>query len=99
MLSTRRPAEAGAQPKRLDAALAELAAAIREEFGAKAAADPELPERLLSIKEAADALRIGRSTLYDQLDAGTIRSVRVGPRRRLFPVSAIAEYLSTRTVE
>lgn len=73
---------------RLDAALAELAAAIREEVRAEAAAGG--PDQLLSVGRAADRLGIGRTALYTELQAGRIRSLRVG-RRRLVPSSAIAE--------
>ena len=72
---------------RLDRALLELAAALREELASAAQAGPE---RLLDIPAAAQALGVGRTTLYGELDSGRLRSVRVG-RRRLVPSSAIAE--------
>lgn len=73
---------------RLEAALAELAAAIREEVRQEAAPGPD---RLLSIEEARAALGgVSRSTLYQEIRAGRLRTVRVG-RRRLVPSSAIAE--------
>jgi excisionase family DNA binding protein len=75
---------------RLEAALAELAAAIREEVATAAPAAAPGPDRLLSIDEAADVLGIGRSRLYAELAAGQLRSVKIG-RRRLVPSSAIAE--------
>jgi excisionase family DNA binding protein len=75
---------------RLDAALRELAEAIREEVRTEAATDPRTPDRLLSITEAAEALGIGRTATYSELEAGRLRSVKVG-RRRLVPASAIAE--------
>jgi excisionase family DNA binding protein len=72
---------------RLEIALRELVDALRAEL----ATDPNAgPEHLLSIDEAAATLGIGRSTLYQELDAGRIRSLKVG-RRRLVPSSAIAE--------
>lgn len=74
---------------RLDAALAELAAAIREEVAG--AGRPAGPERLLSVAEAADALGIGRTRCYAELSSGRLRSLRVG-RRRLVPASALAAY-------
>lgn len=76
---------------RLEAALAELAAAIREEVAA-AALPPAAPERLLDIDEAAEMLGIGRTKVYGELDAERLRSLKVG-RRRLIPSSAIAEYI------
>ena len=76
---------------RLEAAIRELAAALREELVAEAPA-ADAPPRLLSIEQACAALGgIARSTLYQLLDRGELRSVTVG-RRRLIPASAIAEY-------
>jgi excisionase family DNA binding protein len=62
---------------RLEAAFIELAAAIRAEL---AEASSPTPDRLLSIPEAAQALSVGRTTLYAELDAGRLRSVKVGHR-------------------
>jgi len=75
---------------RLEAALAELAASIREEIRSERAADAGVPDRLHSIPEAAEMLGIGRTSLYAELQAGRLRSVKVG-RRRLVPSSAVAE--------
>lgn len=64
----------------------ELIAALEREPVADA------PERLLSIRDTAEALGgIARSTVYRELQAGRLRSVRVGGRR-LIPSSAIADY-------
>lgn len=76
---------------RLEAALEALAAAIREEIAAAATAPG--PDRLLSIDEAAAMLGIGRTALYGELQAGTVRSVKVG-RRRLVSAAAIGEYIA-----
>lgn len=78
---------------RLALALAELVAALREE--ARADAAPNAPDRLLSIDEAAEALGLGRSLLYDEIGSGRLRTVKVG-RRRLCPAGAIAEYIASR---
>lgn len=72
---------------RLDSALIELAAAIREELSEAASTGPE---RLYDIPSAAATMGIGRTRLYAELDAGRLRSVKVG-RRRLVPASAIAQ--------
>ena len=74
---------------RLALALSELVDALRAEVAAETR--PPDVERLLSIPEAADALGIGRTRLYAELEAGRLRSVHVG-RRRLVPSSAVAEY-------
>lgn len=74
---------------RLDAALAELAEALRAEIRAQAA-HADTPDRLLSVTEAAAAAGIGRSLMYQMLGDGRVRSIRLG-RRRVVPSSAIAE--------
>ena len=78
---------------RLDAALAELAAAIREEVRADLAERSSGPPELLAISEAARRLSISRTALYGELQAGRLRSVKVG-RRRLIPADALAELAS-----
>ena len=46
------------------------------------------------VDEAAVALRLSRSALYELIRSGQIRSVKSG-RRRLVPVSALAAYLDS----
>lgn len=70
-------------------AVESLVAAILAAVPAEAA--PDAPDRLLSLGEAAALLGIGRTRLYAELDAGRLRSLKVG-RRRLVPSSAIAAY-------
>jgi excisionase family DNA binding protein len=53
-------------------------------------------EQLLSVNEAAARLGIGRTTLYEMLAAGTIRSVRIH-RRRLIREEQIADYVEALT--
>ena len=49
------------------------------------------PERLLTIREAQEALGgLSRSALYGLINRGTLRSVKPN-RRRYVPASAIAE--------
>ncbi len=76
---------------RLDAALAELAAAIRAELAeARPAAGPD---RLLSVDEAAAQLGIGRSALYSgPIARGELRTLVVG-RRRLVSSSALQDFI------
>jgi excisionase family DNA binding protein len=69
----------------VDALVAALLAAVAPERA-------DAPERLLSVPEAADALGIGRSRLYAELDSGRLRSLHVG-RRRLVPSGAIGDYI------
>jgi len=77
---------------RLEAALAELAAAIREELRAELEVDRgPAPERLLGVPEAAEQLGIGRSRLYAELAAGRVRHVKAG-RRTLIPASEVRRF-------
>jgi excisionase family DNA binding protein len=69
-----------------DALAAAILAVVRAEAVSKGAA----PEKLLSIDEAAVLAGVGRTTIYAAIGAGRLRSTKVG-RRRLVPVSAIAE--------
>lgn len=48
---------------------------------------------LLTVPEAAEALGISRSKLYQLISAGTIRSVRIDGSRRV-PVSALTTYIN-----
>ena len=48
---------------------------------------------LLTVPEAAEALAISRSKLYELLAAGLIRSVRIDRSRRV-PVEALETYVA-----
>jgi excisionase family DNA binding protein len=78
---------------RLALAVNELIDAIRAEVRAEAAASSSAPDRLLDVDAAAAALGIGRTAIYSEIQAGRIRSLKVG-RRRLVPATAIAEYIA-----
>ena len=78
---------------RLEAAIAELVDALREELVPPAPA----PDRLLSIDEAATMLGLGRSKVYAEIQAGRLRSAVVG-RRRLIPSGAVADYIAQASV-
>jgi len=75
---------------RLDAAVSELADAIREEVRAELAGPTDGPPELLSIGQAAHRLGVGRTALYALITAGRLRSIRIG-RRRLIPGDSLAE--------
>ncbi len=79
---------------RLAAALAELADALRAELRAEMSPH-EAPDRLLNIATAAAMLSLGRTAVYAELQAGRLRSVKVG-RRRLVPAAAVAEFIAER---
>ena len=47
---------------------------------------------LLTAEEAALALRVGRSKVYELMRAGVLRSVKIGGSRRI-SAAALAEYV------
>jgi len=49
---------------------------------------------LYRVDEAAAALRLSRSLVYELIRSGRLRTVRQG-RRRLVPVSALADYVES----
>lgn len=52
-----------------------------------------VPERRLhSVEEAAELLNVGRSTAFEEIRLGRLRTVRVG-RRRLVPTEYVEEYV------
>jgi excisionase family DNA binding protein len=75
---------------RLEAALAELAEAIRDEVRAELANRVDGPPEMLSIASASRRLAMGRTAVYDAIGRGDLRSLKVG-RRRLIPADALAE--------
>ena len=54
----------------------------------------QLPAVVYDVDEAAEALRPSRSVLYELIRSGRLRTVKQG-RRRLVPVSALAEYVDS----
>ena len=83
---------------RLAAALAELVEALREELWTEAEAGPRAPDRLLDISAASTALGLSRSTVYAELGAGRLRSLKIGRARRI-PAQAIATYIAERAAD
>jgi excisionase family DNA binding protein len=58
------------------------------------ATKPQVAElQLYTIEETMTMLRMGRTTIFDQLRNGRLRSVREGRARRI-PAKAIAEYIA-----
>jgi excisionase family DNA binding protein len=53
-----------------------------------------VPQLLLTVPEAAKALAISRSKLYELLAAGLVRSVRIDGSRRV-PVEALETYVAS----
>ena len=73
-------------------AVDDLVAALLAALRAEATPAFAVPDRLLSIDEAATALGIGRTALYHELATGRLRSFKVG-RRRLVPTSATTAFI------
>jgi excisionase family DNA binding protein len=53
---------------------------------------PPTEQLLYTAEEAAQALRIGRSMVYEEIRLGRLQTVRIG-RRRLVPPEYIAQYV------
>ncbi|KJK12836.1 excisionase [Terrabacter sp. 28] len=53
-----------------------------------------IPPVLYRVDEAAEALRISRSVIYELIRSGQLRTVKVG-RRRLVPVQALGDYVAS----
>lgn len=52
--------------------------------------DEMLADGLMTVKEAASFLRLGVSTVYEQMDAGRLGYVKIGRARRI-PKRAVIE--------
>jgi excisionase family DNA binding protein len=78
---------------RLDAALSELAAAIREEVSCAAASAPPAPDRLLDVGQVSDLLGgVSRSFIYSAFAHGDLKSVKIG-KRRCVRASAVEQFI------
>lgn len=53
-----------------------------------------IPPVLYRVEEAAEALRLSRAAVYELIRSGRLRTVKQG-RRRLVPVAALGEYVSS----
>lgn len=52
-----------------------------------------LPQALYTVKDTAHILQLSRAELYEQMNAGRLRFVKVGRARRI-PSAAIAEFVA-----
>lgn len=52
-----------------------------------------VPALAYRVDEAADAMRLSRSAIYELIRSGQLPTVKLG-RRRLVPVQALSDYLN-----
>lgn len=57
-----------------------------------AASSPPVGRLLLRPEQAAEALSIGRTAVFELIRSGRLRSIKIGGRRRI-PASALAEFV------
>lgn len=62
--------------------------AVRTQMGDR----PAVPAVLYRVDEAAEALRLSRSSIYELIRSGQLRSVKHGTRR-LVPVDALSDFV------
>lgn len=56
------------------------------------------PRRMLTVEQAAEALNVGRTTMFALVKSGDIESVRIGHLRRI-PADAIDAYVASLVAE
>ena len=61
---------------------------------ARSTVQSEVPPLMYRVDEAAAGLRLSRSSVYELIRSGQLRTVKQG-RRRLVPVTALAEYVAS----
>lgn len=54
---------------------------------------PAVPWLMYTPEEVAEALRVGRSKVYDLMRSGQLRSVKIGGSRRV-PATVLASYVA-----
>lgn len=69
-------------------------ALLRSAEAIMTAAESTIAPILYRVDEAAEALRISRSVIYELIRSSQLRTVKVG-RRRLVPVEALEEYVAS----
>ncbi|MEC4612862.1 helix-turn-helix domain-containing protein [Tsukamurella tyrosinosolvens] len=74
----------------LAAAIAALIAAVQQPSPSPSA--PGVPQ-MLTAAEAAEGLRVSKSTVYHLINNGALRSVKIG-RRRLIPAASLQDLVA-----
>lgn len=90
--ANQREPKTGEQYRAAMSALAEIAVQWEKKEELSATSSPE--KLLLTTSEAAERLGIGRTTLYELIRAGKLRTIKIG-RRRLIPATAIPKMIAT----
>ncbi|MFT7571766.1 MAG: excisionase family DNA binding protein [Paracoccaceae bacterium] len=52
----------------------------------------QVTKAAFSIPEVMESLSLGRTTIYEQIKAGNLRTLKVG-RRTIVPANAVSEFL------
>lgn len=60
------------------------------------AATKAVPDRLLKVKEVAEVLGLGKSKVYEMMQAGELPVVRIGTARRV-PLLELQRWIQART--
>jgi excisionase family DNA binding protein len=61
--------------------------------GVPTASEEAVPRRLLTPEQAAQALGIGRTLVYELIGSGRLRTVRIGACRRV-PMAAVDDFVA-----
>ena len=74
-----------------------VASHVRDHTGETMSKDNERP-LLLSVEDACNMLRLGRTKLYQEIKSGRLESIRVGRLRRI-PFSALENWIAARVTK
>jgi len=66
-----------------------------ESISTEAQAEMPSARLLLTVLEAAEALGVSRSLVYELMDSGDLRNIKIGRSRRI-PVTSLEEFIARR---